>query len=128
MDTQSELIYGYFNEGLKYMYVDILTIMPDTHGIAIGLRHLHRILRKVNLRRPVYSDLPEIIDFVLGELETPGRSHGYRMMQQKCAANGLHVRTQDVADILRMRDPIGNMKVLKVLTDLRIGNEWPWKI
>ena len=68
MDTRSELIYGYFNEGLKY--VDILTIMLDTHGIAISLRHLHRILRGgVNLRRQVYSDLPEIIDFVLGELE-----------------------------------------------------------
>ena len=118
MDTQSELVYGYFNEGLKY--VDIFTIMRDTHGIAISLRHFHRILRKVNLRRRVYSDLPEIIDFVLGELETSGPFHGYRMMRQKCAANGLHVRTQDVADIMRMCDPIGNIKALKVLTDLRI--------
>ena len=118
MDTQSELIYGYFNEGLKY--IDILTIMRDTHGITIGLRHLHGILRKVNLRRRVYIDLPEIIDFVLGELETSGRFHGYRMMRQRCAANGLHIRTQNVADIMRMRDPIGNIKVLKVLTDLGI--------
>ena len=111
MDTRSELIYGYFNEGLKY--VDILTIMLDTHGIAISLRRLHRILRGggVNLRRRVYSDLPEIIDFVLGELETSGRFHGYRMMRQRCAANGLHVRTPDVADIMRVCDPIGNIKV-----------------
>ena len=85
--------------------------MLDTHGIAISLRHLHRILRGVNLRKRVYSDLPEIIDFVLGELETSGRFHGYRMMQQGCAANGLHVRTQDVADIMRVCDPIGNIKV-----------------
>ena len=100
MDTQSELIYEYLNEGLKY--VDILTIMLDTHGIAIGLRHLHRILRKVNLWRRVYSDLPEIIDFVLGELKTSGCFHGYRMMRQRCAANGLNVRTQDVADIVNV--------------------------
>ena len=115
MDTRSELIYGYFKEGLKY--VDILTIMRDTHGIAISLRHLYRILRGVNLRRRVYSDLPEIIDFVLGELETSGRFYGYRMMRQRCAANGLHVRTQDIADIMRVCDPIVNIKVLKVLTD-----------
>ena len=93
-------------------YVDILTIMRDTHGIAIGLRHLHGILRRVNLRRRVYSDLPEIIHFTLGELETSGHFHGYRMMRKRCAANGLHVRTQDVADIMRMCDPIGNIKVL----------------
>ena len=37
-------------------HVDILTIMRDTHGITIGLRHLHGILRKVNLRRRVYID------------------------------------------------------------------------
>ena len=104
MDTRSELSYGYFNEGLKY--VDILTIMRDTHGMAITLRHLHRILRGVNLRRRVYSGLLEIIDFVLGELETSGRFHGYR-----CAANGLHVRTQDVADMVRVCDPTGNIKV-----------------
>ena len=71
MDTRSELIYGYFNEGLNN-YVDILTIMLDTYGIAISLSHLHRILRGVNLRRRVSSDLPEIIDFVLGELKLLG--------------------------------------------------------
>ena len=101
-------------------YVDILTIMRDPHEIAISLRHLHGILRKVNQRRRVYIDLPEIIHFALGELETSGRFHGYRMMRQRGAANGLHVQTQDVADIMRMCDPIGNIKVLKVLTDLRI--------
>ena len=91
--------------------------MRDTHGIAIGLRHLHGILRGMNLRRRVYSDLPEIIDFVLGELEISGCFHGYRMMRQRCAANGLHVRTQDIADTMQVCDPIGNIKVLKVLTD-----------
>ena len=71
----------------------------------------------MNVRKRVYSDLTELIDFVLGELETSWRFHGYRMMQQRCAANGLHVRTQDVADIMQMCDPIGNVKVLKVLTE-----------
>ena len=113
MDTRSKLIYEYFNEGLKY--VDILTIMLDTHRIAISLRHFHRILGVgggvgLNLRRRVYSDLPEIIAFVLGELEISGRFHDYRMMRQRCAENGLHVRTQDVADIMRVCNPIGNIK------------------
>ncbi|KAH3864855.1 hypothetical protein DPMN_027885 [Dreissena polymorpha] len=39
------------------------------------------------------------------------RSHGYRMMRQRCIANGLHVRTQDVSTILRVYDPVGKLLV-----------------
>lgn len=105
MDDRDELIQGYFNEGLKYS--DILTLLSETHDIEMSLRQLHRILRGLDLRRRRYSEMPAILDFIHAEVQTSGRSHGYRMMRQRCMANGLHVRTQDVATILRVFDPVG---------------------
>ena len=104
-EDRDSLISSYFQEGLSYS--NIVTVLRESHGIQISLRHLHRILRSLTLRRRVYSDPRSIVDFVVNSVENSGRNHGYRIMRQRCVANGLSVRTHDVATILRICDPIG---------------------
>ena len=102
------LVSKYFEEGLTY--VEILSVLNDDHRIYISLRHLHRILRSLMLRRRYNSDPRSIVDFITDSIRHSGRFHGYRIMRQRCIANGLRVRTQDVVYILRICDSKGKSK------------------
>jgi len=102
---RDSLISSYFQEVLSYS--NNVTVLRESHGIQFSLRHLHRILRSLTLRRRVYSDTRSVVDFVVNSVENSGRNHGYRFMRQRCVANGLSVRNHDVATILRICDPIG---------------------
>lgn len=105
-DTDRDvLVSRYFEQGLTY--AEIVVVLREEHGISISVRHLHRVLRSLMLRRRNYSDPRSVVDFVTGSLGHSGRLHGYRLMRQRCLASGLRVRTQDVATILRIYDPVG---------------------
>ena len=104
-EDRDSFISDYFQEGLSY--ANIVTVLRERHGIQISIRHLHRVLRSLSLRRREYSDARSVVEFVVNSIEHSGRNHGYRIMRQRCLANGLSARTQDVATILRICDPIG---------------------
>ena len=91
------------SEGLSY--ANIVTVLRESHGIQISLRHLHIVLSSFTLRRREYSDARSVVDFVVNSIEHFGRNHGYIILRQRRFANGLSVRTQDVATILRICDP-----------------------
>ncbi|KAK7886502.1 hypothetical protein WMY93_026123 [Mugilogobius chulae] len=99
---RDDLIEFYFNLGLKYK--DIVQTL-DLHGISISERHLHRILRARHLYRQKY-DLDTGIDFIIDQLQGPGRDHGYRWT--KCKQNGISIRKEDVRLILALLDPVGS--------------------
>ena len=65
-EDRDSLISSYFQEGLSYS--NIVTVLRESHGIQISLRHLHRILRSLTLRRRVYSDPRSIVDFVVNSV------------------------------------------------------------
>ena len=78
------------------------------YGVIISQRHLRRILKNLNLyRRRFYSDIGDIVLFIAKQLQHSGQLHGYRWMFQKCEANGLKVRKEDVRMILSCLDPAG---------------------
>lgn len=108
-DDRDDLVSKYFHEGLTYE--DIVIVLREHHGISISLRHLHRISRSLMLRRRVYSDARSVVDFVANAIENSGRMHGYRIMRQRCLVNGLRLRAQDVATILRIYDPAGTFLI-----------------
>jgi len=97
-EDRDSLISSYFQEGLSYS--NIVTVLRESHGIQISLLHLHRILRSLTLRQRVYSDARSVGAFVVNSVENSGRNHGYRIMRQRCVANGLSIQTHDVATIL----------------------------
>ena len=74
-NTRNDLIRTFFNEGLRYS--DILEVLRENHAISISLRHLNRILRGFGLNRRTYSEIPDVVDFLINEIETSaGRCHG----------------------------------------------------
>ena len=110
-DSRNDCILLYFNAGLTYE--EIRFLLGDQHDIDISLRHLHRVLRGLMLRRRIYSDSRTVVDFISNAIEHSGPLHGYRVMRQRCIANGLRVRANDVATILRICDPRGKLNVTK---------------
>ncbi|GLD65983.1 uncharacterized protein AKAME5_001741500 [Lates japonicus] len=57
------------------------------------------------LKRKEYADVGEVIDFIIHQLEGPGRLHGYRWMYNKCLKNGIRANKEDVRLILAALDP-----------------------
>ncbi|XP_063971427.1 uncharacterized protein LOC135158071 [Lytechinus pictus] len=95
-----------FEMGL--MYKDIVTILATECGIVISFRHLKRLLRQHGLsRRKNYSDIGEVVDFILKQVEGSGRLHGYRWMFEKCRAHHINCKKEDVRIILGVVDPEG---------------------
>lgn len=100
---RDELIDFYFNLGLKYK--DIIKTL-HLHGISLTERHLHRLLRARNIYRRRY-DIDAGIDFILQQLQGPGKDHGYRWMYTKCKQHGIAIKKEDVRIILAFLDPVG---------------------
>lgn len=73
MDRDS-LIKLYFRLGMSYQ--DMLTIIA-LQGIIVSKRHLRRVLRACALYHWQYADLEDAIDFIVGQLEGPGKFHGF---------------------------------------------------
>jgi hypothetical protein len=105
MADRNNQIVNYFQEGLSYREISV--VMLNTHGVSVSIRQIHRVLRSLDIRRRTYADMRTVIDFILNELKQSGTLHGYRIMRQRCLANGLHVRTRDVRTILQTCDPDG---------------------
>lgn len=107
VEERNAAIRLYFNMGLHYTH--IIQMLAQEQRIIISLRHLKRILRELGLvRRKMYSDIAEVVEFVGNELKTSGKLHGYRWMTEKCRLNNLRCRKEDVRLILKTLDPEGN--------------------
>ena len=71
-------ISDYLQEGLSY--ANIVTVLRERHGIQISIRHLHRVLRSLSLRRREYSDARSVVEFVVNSIEHSGRqNHATKM-------------------------------------------------
>ena len=104
--ARDSLIRLYFDMGVPYK--DIAYILTVNHGTVISVRHIKRILRGMTLsRRRNYSTLSDIVDFILGQLQTSGQLHGYRWMYEKAYLHGLKARKDDVRAILQVLDVQG---------------------
>lgn len=102
----SGLIEFYFDFGIPYK--DIAALLAHRHSYIISERHLKRILKSCGLfRRKGYTSLDQVTSFILEELRSSGKLHGYRWMHAKCVQNGLHVRKEHVRLILQELDPQG---------------------
>lgn len=101
MDRDS-LIKIYFNLGMGYQ--DMLTTLA-LQGIIVSKRQLTRILRAFGLYRRQYANIEDAIDFIVGQLEGPGKLNGYRWMYAKCLERGIRIRKEDVRILLSLLDP-----------------------
>ena len=104
-EQRKHLVKLYFDLGMEYK--DIVILLSEQHGITITERHLKRVLVNLNLHRRRYSDLSDVVQFVVNELKGSGQLHGYRIMHTKCQEAGLCVRKDDIRFILRELDPEG---------------------
>ncbi|XP_019206659.1 uncharacterized protein LOC109196682 [Oreochromis niloticus] len=76
-------------------------------GTIITERHLNRILRAKSLYRRKY-DLDAGIDFIVNQLQGPGKDHGYRWMFTTCKQHGIAIRKEDVRILISLLDPVGS--------------------
>lgn len=94
------------------IYADILSTLA-LFGIIVSARQLTRILRANGLYRRRYSDLDDAIDFIAGQLEGPGKLHGYRWMYAKCLEQGIRIRKEDTRILLSLLDPVNSLARLR---------------
>ncbi|KAJ8315062.1 hypothetical protein KUTeg_007212 [Tegillarca granosa] len=103
---RDELIKLYFMEGLKY--AEIVLFLFCNHNIKMTIRHLKRILRKLNLRRrPIqYSPTQDVVNIIREECNVSGQCVGYRTMRKRLIRDyGLAVKRNDVMKILQQIFP-----------------------
>ena len=105
--SREQLIQEYFFLG--FSYIEILEFLLIYHNISISMRHLHRLLREMGLRRRLpNTKWNEIIYAIEKELAGPGRNLGYRGMQARLRLyHGLVVDRETVRQILKFVDPEG---------------------
>ena len=90
---------------MNYNY--ILQSRAVRHKGILSKRHLIRLLKKQGLQRKQYTDLREVIHFIMQQLEEgPGRLHGYRRMYKKCLKNVVHAKKEDVRWTLTPRSSV----------------------
>lgn len=79
---RDDIIAIYYHAG--YTVREIIGFLVTRHGIAIGERQVHRILREKQLkRRENQSSLEEIVRALLHELAGSSRNMGYRLMWRR---------------------------------------------
>lgn len=103
---RDELIKLYFMEGLKY--AEIVLFLFCNHNIKMTIRHLKRILRKLNLRRrPIqYSPTQDVVNIIREECNVSGQCAGYRTMWKRLIRDyGLAVKRDDVMKIMQQIFP-----------------------
>jgi hypothetical protein len=82
--NRNDLIALYYHNG--YTAKEVVGFLACRHDIAVSERHVHRILRGMNLlRRTNESPLEEIVGAILQELSLTGtgRNIGYRAMRMR---------------------------------------------
>lgn len=97
-----DIITFYFELGMSYK--DIVRSLSLKHGYVISEKHLKRMLKFNGLCRRKFAGLNEVLEFIIDQLNGPGRLHGYRWMHQKCLETGILVRKEDVRIILKELD------------------------
>lgn len=106
---KTTLITDYFKQGFKYS--EILSFLLVKHGILMSLRQLKRILKRLNLKRRglnLCTPIENVIDMVQMEIVASGHSVGYRTVWRRLKINhNLHVRRDDVMNIMKALDPDG---------------------
>lgn len=107
---RDNMIAFYFHAG--YSYHEILCSLLLLHNINISLRHLKRLLNRMNLKRRAInghvSPLDSIIEAILTEIQDSGSCIGYRTMWRRLQReHGLIVKKDTVLEIMRIIDPQG---------------------
>ena len=105
VEERNRLCKMYFEMGQEYK--EIVASLAVVHRIILSLRHLKRILKKMNLSRRSFSDIGDVIEFIYDELSGSGQMPGYRLMTERCITSGLKVRKEDVRHLLKLMDPQG---------------------
>ena len=78
--NREDIIRFYYQSG--YTIDEIIGFLALRHGIALSKRQLHRILRRMDLRRiQNESNLIDIVTAIASELSGSGRDIGYRAMR-----------------------------------------------
>ncbi|KAJ8317853.1 hypothetical protein KUTeg_002944 [Tegillarca granosa] len=97
---RDELIKLYFMEGLKY--AEIVLFLFCNHNIKMTIRHLKRILRKLNFGDVLYSTHLHKME----ECNVSGQCVGYRTMWKRLIRDyGLAVKRNDVMKIMQQIFP-----------------------
>jgi len=121
-----KLLYG---EGL--LLNDIAVLIRHA-GYNVSDRHLRRTLAKLGLQRRRFSDIADVAAYISNALDGYGSLHGYRFMYERCLANGLRPRKEDVRLLLRALDPEGvnfrKARRLKRRTYFASGPNYIWHI
>ncbi|XP_015122918.1 uncharacterized protein LOC107045241 [Diachasma alloeum] len=106
--SREQHIQNYFEEG--YTYPEITSLLSKYHDIAISLRQLCRILKKMRLKRKNITEdsLECICSAMIDELGASGSCLGYKSMWRRLSQTyGLKVRRETVYEILHLLDPEG---------------------
>ena len=100
-NDRNSVITDYFNIGLSY--IEIVAFLASLHGMTLSLRQLKRILRHLRLgRRLNRSNVGDVLDAVMQELNGSGSIIGYRAMHQRLRNNyGLVVTRETVRQVSR---------------------------
>lgn len=101
-----ELVRFYFSLGLHQ--IEIVACLAICHNITISVRHLRRILQRLNLyRKKNFTDILTVARFIENNVKTHNQLHGYRWMHLKCLQNNLTVTQEDIRMLLHIIDPEG---------------------
>ena len=109
--TKDELISHYFSLNLSYS--EIVNALLLHHGLKLSLRHLHRLLKKMGLRRLRPGGIQEsaeadIKEAIMYELRGSGQCLGYRAMWHRLKHKyRLIVKRNTVSKYMWELDPEG---------------------
>ncbi len=89
---RNAIITKYFNLG--HSYPEIVAFLASFHGVMLSVHQLKRILRRLGLGRRLLlllllkkSDVEDVHDAVMQELNGSGSTVGYRAMHQRFRDN-----------------------------------------
>ena len=107
-DEMKQAIQYYFQRGFNYE--TILSFLEKYHSITISRRTLLNRLKTYGLsRRGCNVDDNQIRQYIIEELDGPGRQSGYRAMWRRLKAkHGLNIPRSLVAHLLKEIDPEGS--------------------
>ncbi|KAK0152942.1 hypothetical protein N1851_005378 [Merluccius polli] len=74
-------------------------------GLTANLCSWDQLTRILYRRQYNFEDA---IDFIVGQLEGPGKLHGYRWMHAKCLERGIRIGKEDVRIFLSLLDPVNS--------------------
>lgn len=95
-----------FNLGLTQ--AEITLCLAVRHNVHISVRHLRRLLARLQLyRRHGLTGPDVVVTYIAEQLRGSGRLHGYRMMTERCRSVRLRVSGNQVYDVLSFLDPEG---------------------